>query len=219
VQWQAFFKQGGTLCPNEAIDKADVSFLPAMQRRRLSTLARAALNVAHQCMDAQSPSPSIFCSLYGETQRTYGIIESVARQEDVSPMAFSLSVHNAISGQFSIFFNNTQPTTAISPSDHSYLSAFSEAVGLLDEGASSVLVVCYEEPLPEFYQPYISSVNQPVAIAFRIRLASADEAAYSLAYQVSAADEGDEPGILALIRCFMLQTHDFQQGQWRLSRA
>ena len=222
-QWQALFSHGYNLPKHDAAIKADVSFLPAMQRRRLSPLARAALNVANQCMFEQAACPSIFCSIYGETQRTYDIVKTIAEEEDVSPMAFSLSVHNAISGQFGIFFNNTETTTALSPADNSYLSAFAEAQGLLMEGAESVLIVCYEENIPAFYQPYITSVTQAVAIAVKLSLATqSDNPGYQLSFdaQTNISQTKDEkvPALLKLIDFFANNKPRLTQAGWKLQQ-
>ncbi|NRB38722.1 MAG: beta-ketoacyl synthase chain length factor [Pseudomonadales bacterium] len=218
-QWQALLNKGYNLPKHDAAIKADVSFLPAMQRRRLSPLARAALNVANQCMFEQAACPSIFCSVYGETQRTYNIVKTIAEAEDVSPMAFSLSVHNAISGQFGILFNNTETTTALSPADNSYLSAFAEAQGLLIEGAESVLIVCYEENIPEFYQPYIVSVPQPVAIAIKISLAThTDKPGYQLSFEpqtnIGQTKDQEIPALLKLIDFFANNKQCLTQAGW-----
>jgi len=217
-QWSTLFNSQQMPVFSEGVDKADVSFIPAMQRRRLSPLARAVFHVAHQCEQQQEqPCPSVFCSVYGESQRTYGLIETIAKQEEVSPMAFSLSVHNAIAGQYSIWSKNTCSSTSLSPSDRSYLSAFAEALGLLQEGAESVLIVCFEEDLPDFYRPYVESVEHPTAVAFSISLATSasDEQCFSLSRHAGAS-ASSLPPLIELIRFFMTQETELQQAQWQL---
>ena len=106
-EWRAFLAQPQESPNSASVAMADVSeFLTGMQRRRLSPLARAVFKVALKCVAKGECLPSIFCSVYGETQRTYSILETIAESEAVSPMDFSLSVHSAISGQFTILSNN-----------------------------------------------------------------------------------------------------------------
>src|SRR3990167_8490805 len=52
----------------------DVGFLPAMQRRRLSRLARMAFHVAWPLAEAQGPMPMVFACRHGETPRTLAIL-------------------------------------------------------------------------------------------------------------------------------------------------
>lgn len=222
--------------PSDLNNKANVSFIPAMQRRRLSPLARAVFHVAEHCIDKDQDSPSIFSSMHGESQRTYALAKSIAENDDVSPMAFSLSVHNAISGQFGILFDNTQASTALAPYDDGYLCAIADGIGQLKEGASSIIIACYEENLPEFYQPYTKTVQQPTAVAFRLSLAkdtSINKNAFQLHYSsvINApslpsgpantaklkTNEQEQP-IIGLIRFLNESTTTFNQGHWQIIR-
>lgn len=221
-QWASFFTNNESLPSSKDVEKADVSFLPAMQRRRLSPLARAAFFVSKQCSQEQPDCPSIFCSSLGESPRTYSLIESIAENDDVSPMAFSLSVHNAISGQFGILFNNTKPTTAIAPSGGAYISTLADALGQLEEGAESVLIVCYEETVPTFYQPYIESVKHPLAVAFRVRLAdkkSTKPIHLSYTPQKSQVNNSMEHALLDVIKFLIEPEMPITQNGWTLSVA
>ncbi len=217
-EWNAFHKGERSINPELS---ADVAFLPAMQRRRLSPLARAAFHVIEKVMENAELCPSIFCSTYGETQRTYGILSDIAHQQEISPTAFSLSVHNAISGQFTIFFNNTHPTSAMAPSENDYLTAFADALGQLDEQAKSVLLVFYEEALPEFYQPYARSTDYPCAMALRISKPDiAQKSVYTLSFNANnptVTPENPMP-IHQLIRFLCEKNLLLALGKWTLSR-
>jgi hypothetical protein len=214
--WRAYF--ANTLAINPE-DKADVAFLPAMQRRRLSPLARAAFYVTEQIMSSAEACPSIFCSTYGETQRTYGILEDIAKQQEISPTAFSLSVHNAISGQFTIFFDNKHPTSAMAPSERDYLLPIADALAQLNEKASSVLLVYYEEALPEFYQPYAKSTEFPCALAFRISLANdTNKPSYQLTFNADDNEVSSTSNmpILQFIQS-LASSHSTRIGNWTLA--
>lgn len=220
-EWDLFFGSQAKIADEQHAKKADVEFLPAMQRRRLSSLARAVFRVAHQCVEGNEDIPSVFCSHYGELRRTNQILNTIASGAEVSPLAFSLSVHNAISGQHSILFKNIQPTTSLAPAGDGYLSAFAEALGILTMGAEAVLVVCYEDSIPEFYEPYISSVASPTAIAIRLRMAqSEDLRRYKLDFARDMREEPDlEIPLLALIRFFVQKRQCVGHEGWRLTTA
>src|SRR5690606_31159104 len=99
---------GWAVAPGPLADdgQPDVSFLPAMQRRRLSRLARMAFAVATPLTEGQPPMPLVYASRHGETPRTFAILSDLARQEALSPTQFSLSVHNAVIGLWSILQND-----------------------------------------------------------------------------------------------------------------
>jgi hypothetical protein len=57
----------------------DVSFLPAMQRRRLSRLARMAFSVGWPLAEGLQALPLVFVSRHGETPRTLDILSDLGR--------------------------------------------------------------------------------------------------------------------------------------------
>lgn len=129
---------------------ADVGFLPMMQRRRLSPLAKAAIAVAWRCRDNGGDMPSVFFSRHGECLLYFQMLEGLASGEEVSPSRFSLSVHNAIAGLFSFFAASHQPYVSLAGGTEGIFAAFLEAAGLLLE-SPRVLLVGYGQPLPEAY--------------------------------------------------------------------
>ena len=216
--WQTFFQhpEGYPIADDH---KANVSFIPAMKRRRLSTLARAAFYAADKCLGEAENPPTIFCSLYGESQRTYDILSDISNQEDLSPMAFSLSVHNAISGQFSILQNLKTPSVAVAPGEEGYLSVFADAVGQLLEGQENVLLVFYEEPAPAFYREHIDTAPFPLALAVMISRKTADEA-FSLTFDgESPAKDSAQLRIYRLIEFFTANQPSCAIGPWKIQRA
>lgn len=150
-------------------DKPDLSNIPAMQRRRLGPLARVVFHVLGQCADTSKQEPVIFSSLMGEIQRTQGILTAIAAGEPVSPTAFSLSVHNAISGLWSMIHNIKAPMIAISPNNGSPVPALLEAAGILQEKKyPAVNIVLYEEDYPGFYSPFLTGPDHPCALGLRV---------------------------------------------------
>lgn len=146
----ALWKQGALDFVADA--QPDISFLPVMQRRRLSPLAKAVLFSAQPIL-ATRDIPLLCCSVHGEARRTYSLLKDVAAKSPLSPTAFGLSVHNAIAGQLSIAFGIRSTTLALAGGDYPLLTGLLEAIGMLTESVPELLLLFYEEPLPEAYLP------------------------------------------------------------------
>lgn len=142
---------------SEAPYKPELPGVPAMLRRRLSGMGKAALWCAGQVLDANTgPAPvtSIFCSQHGEVSRTVALLKDLAEESPLSPASFSLSVHNAIGGIHSIAGGNEQPVTAIAAGPGTPFAALLEAWSQLkfrqlNGGPSGrALCVMYDDALP-----------------------------------------------------------------------
>ena len=144
--------------------------VPPMQKRRLGKLARLVFAAVDGALQQSTPGPVIFSSMMGELHRTQGILESIATDEPVSPAAFSLSVHNAIAGLWSMLRDNTASMVALSPPLGSPVPALIEASGMLHEGlADGVTVVFFEEDFPAFYQPFARGPEAAFALALHLQ--------------------------------------------------
>lgn len=151
--------------PLQSSDEApDVSFLPAMQRRRLGRLARMAFAVGWPLAQGHARLPLVFVSRHGETPRTFEILCDVAASEPLSPTQFSLSVHNAVIGLWSIMRGETSEMTALAAAGDGLEHGVFEAAALLAEGAPAVLVIVTEEQPPEAYCDWIDDVPFPYAV-------------------------------------------------------
>ncbi|MDP9710184.1 UNVERIFIED_ORG: hypothetical protein J2X80_002263 [Pseudomonas fluorescens] len=160
--WQAWSRQPVVLEGSDAAP--DVSFLPAMQRRRLSRLARMAFSVGWPLADGRENLPLVFASRHGETPRTFEILSDLANEQPLSPTQFSLSVHNAIIGLWSIMRGETSEMTALAAAGDGLEHGMLEAATLLNEGAPAVLLVITEEQPPEAYSTWIDDVPFPYAV-------------------------------------------------------
>lgn len=154
----------------EAADEgqANVSFLPAMQRRRLSPLAKAAFATTYPLIGNRD-LPLLCCSVHGEAERTYSLLSDVAAGESLSPTAFGLSVHNAIAGQLSILCGIQSPALALAGGDLPLQAGFLEAAGMLAEGVPELVLLFCEEPLPELYRSSARSPRHICATALALR--------------------------------------------------
>ncbi len=123
-----------------------------MQRRRLSSLARIVLHVAHECAQDVTDARVVFASRHGELARTTKMLESLAAGEELSPTLFSMSVLNASAGLFSILQKNTAPSTAISAGTASFGYGLIEAcLQLAENPRQPVLYIYADEPAPTDY--------------------------------------------------------------------
>lgn len=175
-------RYSGGLQTSETLEKPDLATVPAMQRRRLGTLARSVFHVLSHCADPGAQEPAIFSSHMGEIGRTQGIVDTLAADEPVSPASFSLSVHNAIAGQWSLIRGIKAPMIALAPPANSPVPALFEAAGiLLEEEHEAVNVVFYDEPYPSFYSPFITGPAAATALALRLVVAG-DEQREDLLY-------------------------------------
>ena len=149
----------------------DVRFVSPMMRRRLSNLGRMAFRTAVDCLDEDEPPTAyVFCSRYGEYNRSFGILKDLAANEPVSPAAFSVSVHNTSASLFAIEMKDTAQINAISGGETTLEAAFIEAWSLLnDDAASTVLLVYHDEPLPDLYRNQKTTVVNSAAFAMLLR--------------------------------------------------
>jgi hypothetical protein len=171
--------------------------MPAMLRRRAGRLGKTALHTAYQAADQCTGYPVIFASRYGDMAQSVEQLQLLAQSGALSPSAFSMSVHNAISALFSIARKDTASYTAIAAGKETIEAAFTEAIGLLADGAASVLLVYYDEPLPAPH--HVFTETPTFAHAFACRLVKADSG-FSLSSHVTINATDHPPHGLAILR-------------------
>lgn len=197
----------------------DVSALPPMQRRRLSRLARMAFHVAWPLAEAYPQLPMVFASRHGETPRTLAILTDLAQEEPLSPTQFSLSVHNAIIGLWSIQRGDTSEMTALAGAGDGLENAVLEACGMLADGAPAVLLVIAEETPPQLYQPYITDVPFPYAVSLLLKPGSQ----WQLSLSQGRGAAAQWPHALNLVRALCSEQTQLQHycnnRQWTWSCA
>lgn len=124
----------------------DLSFIPAMSRRKLSLVDKAAMSVMNKAYTGNQ-TEIVFASQYGELDRLNKIISQYQQENEVSPFAFSTSVHNSVSGQFSLLHGIKKSYNALA-ADKNTLS-----IGLLDSIMSikkdNDILFCYADAYKE----------------------------------------------------------------------
>lgn len=138
--------------PAGAAATPDIGFVEPLMRRRLSSLSKMALKVAHDCAADRDAVRLVFASRHGELRRTTAILDDIVANQPVSPTAFSLSVLNAMAGVHSIARRDKAPATAISAGAETLGYALLEAYAQYSaEPATPVLVVYADERADERY--------------------------------------------------------------------
>lgn len=160
-EWQAWL-------PAQKDEQPDVSIIPPLLRRRLSPLARAAMSVVMPLANKHGAMPLVYASRHGDLHRTLGLLEDIANAEPLSPTAFSLSVHNATAGLFSIQQGLTKNVTALSAGSHDLIPALLESLGQCSSHEPKILCVFCDEPPPAIYTHQTHQPEHPFALALVI---------------------------------------------------
>lgn len=192
--------------------------MPAMLRRRASAPGKMALETAYAVYPASSPDtasapqqdiPVIFCSRHGECGRSADLLLDLARAIPLSPTAFSLSVHNATGGLFSIARRDHANSLALAAGHSTVEHAVIEACSLLADGAPAVLLAMADGPLPAMYREFADCEEQPFGWAWLLTAPddAADAEILSLGWSSIPGDDdmktGAEPGGLQVMRFFL----------------
>jgi hypothetical protein len=145
----------------------NISNIPAMIRRRLSTIGKSVVSTSLSLLSEKTNTPCVFSSRHGDLGRTISLLTELSNKTPLSPTHFSLSVHNSISGILSIMRKDTNSITALATNNNDIGTVFLEATGILKEQACKrVLCVIYDAPPIYPYNDTCKHPNQAYAIAF-----------------------------------------------------
>jgi hypothetical protein len=185
AEWREQWSRPGAR-PGSAELAADA--IPAVQRRRMSTLSKIAVQVAIEASGERPADYLVFCSQHGEIARTTALLDSIVAGTELSPAAFSQSVHNTSAGLFSIVTRNRAPASSIASGPSTFAYGWLEAEGLLVENRGArALLVCFDAALPPEYEAFSSQIQCTYGAA--LLLCAADDR--GLALQCAASSEPD----------------------------
>jgi hypothetical protein len=183
-------------------------------RRRLNRLGRMALQAAWDCQGDDLGLPIVFASRYGDAARSLALIEELAAGQEVSPTGFNMSVHNAIGALYAIARADRSNAVSVAAGRASAAAGLVEAAALLADGAPEVMLVCYDDTLPEPYEPFRDEPPCAWAWAWRVAAARPGEAALALSSEGAAAEvqtAAELPAGLDLLRFFLADQTHFEQ--------
>ena len=213
---------------NESLVNVSLKQISPLLRRRFSTLGKCAMGAALPIVEGVESIPSIFASRHGDTALSLSLLESMGGDEPMSPTNFSLAVHNAVSGLFSIVRKDTSAVTSIAAMDGLVLQTFFEAIGQL-QSVEKVLCVIYDIPLPDFYHHHCDDDTDLFPYAIAMILGSAGGETYSLTQTKQVEQSDPAPSIpfnaepLRLLRLLAGISDDMELTQngsiWRIAKV
>jgi hypothetical protein len=181
--------------------------VPAMLRRRCTTLSRAMLTAAYGATDETSRGNvrTVFASRYGSINESVPLLRNIAYDERMSPSRFTHTVHNAQAGLFSIATGNRCASSALSARAESFACGFLESATHLDRDPSRpVLLVMGDVTLAEAFASLIDDPPAVYSVALLLvadseRVATAGAPAKGggtrVRFGVTGSDTPAEPGI------------------------
>jgi hypothetical protein len=165
--------------------------IPAFHRRRMSALSKLSVQVALQATGDSRADFLVFCSQHGELIRSRELLGSIADGVELSPTAFSQSVHNTSAGLYTIISRSRAPATALASGASTFAYGWLEAEAYITENPSArVLLVSYDERVPAEYLRY--SKQKPCMYAVGLML-SKGEAGHLRLERVSAGVDDELP--------------------------
>lgn len=179
----------------------DLQFIDPGLRRKLSSLAKHALSLAHQCASGHLNCHIVYASRNGDIARTTQQLLSIMQGESPSPTSFSMSVLNATVGAYSIATSNHAPNTAIAATASSLGFGLMEThIHLLNHPTTPVLFIYADEPPPVLYQA--DNPDMP-AHAIAMLFSSASENRLECRITPSIGYESQQVQSMAMIDCLL----------------
>lgn len=149
----------------------DTTFIDPLLRRRLSTLGRGMVHCAGQVAGDIPHLRSVFASRHGEPARTMPMLEDLAQSLEISPTQFSMNVHNAVAGIWSISRRDRSASTAVGAGAETFGWGLLEAYSLhLASHGEPVLFVYGDDRLPEALSEWDQEQTPLHALALLIAL-------------------------------------------------
>jgi len=156
---------------DRAAGPPDVAFLDPLIRRRLSPLGRGMLHCAHRVVDGLGPTPSVFTSRHGEAARTLPVLEDLAQGLQPSPAQFTMNVHNATAGIWSIARQDPSPSLSLAAGPETFAWGLIEAHAIHTADPDvPVLLVHGDAPLPPLLAAFDEDLLPLHALALLIGL-------------------------------------------------
>ena len=127
--------------------------IPMMQGRRMGHACKLACEVALSLLECTENKidAAIFISQHGELQRSAKIIESIIKGQDVSPTDFTMSVHNTAAGLTTILSKKTIEVSSLSACTDGFQQGLFEVQAFFAQGAQKVMVIDFDDSIPEQY--------------------------------------------------------------------
>lgn len=147
--------------------RIETPLLPAMLRRRLDKAGRATCEIL-ALLDKRADCPLVYASRHGDVTGSLGMLSDIARAENLSPARFSMSVHNAVMGVYSIARKHHGPIQALGACGDEFEALLREAQGYLAAGHDAVVVIFSEGEMPPEYASHIEHPGAACVVGVRL---------------------------------------------------
>lgn len=162
----------------------DAGLVEPLLRRRLSALGKGMIHCAARAAEGHGPLRAVFASRHGEPARTLPMLDDMAAGLDISPTQFSMNVHNAVAGIWSIARQDTSAITALGAGAETFGWGLLEAFALHQEGGEPVLFVFGDDALPDLLSDAPKEplhalallIGQPASLTLRVERTPETEA-------------------------------------------
>jgi len=150
-------------------DYGELKTLKKMQARRMTPLAKKAIDIVLSMDTSGDVDFIVYSSRHGELLLSYDLIQSIHEKEALSPIKFSQSTHNSTAGQLCILGKLKVPSTAISAGEESFSMGMLSCVNYLaDKPRSRVLYLFADAKLPRVYEKKINEIQEETIVAMTI---------------------------------------------------
>lgn len=150
----------------KSYENPDVSFIPAILRRRMSKFDKCVISVLNKTFNEKSEN-IIFSSKTGELERLLKLIEQYSIDKEVSPNLFSGSVHNYPIGFFLLNGKKSVPYNALSSMSNPISTGLISAV----VSKNSITTYCYCDPNGDNYIALALNISKiPLENSLKFRL-------------------------------------------------
>lgn len=139
-----------------------------MMERRLTALGRMAFEMLNKSSGylSQKDIPWVVSCRHGDASRMVNLLSSLSKKELISPTDFSMSVHNAIIGAYSIVTKNNKMHTALSAGEQSFEAGLIEAFALQQEKNETIGYIYYDMNLPSPYEEKVDNHFPETCLSF-----------------------------------------------------
>lgn len=158
-----FWAAGKTEIGSDLDAAPDISFIPPMQRRRLSQSVRMTLSTVHALGDAAQNLSTVYASRFGEWETTSEQFKKFKAERAVSPAAFGLSVHNAGMGVLSLLNKNNKSYNSVSAHRYTFDMGLMDAIARLPRDGQ-VLYLYTDEKIPDIYMSNFAEKLIPLSL-------------------------------------------------------
>jgi len=223
-----------TLPPIDFSIQSEAKYSPSMispsQGRRLSDLTKTCVDLGLRVTENQAVDHIIFSSRYGELANATQLLEMIGQKDELSPMLFSQSVHNAAIGTYTLLKKTHAPTTSLGGGKNSFMMGLVSCATYLKENPQAqLLYITADETVPAVFENGLTEANIPFSAAM---LLSASGPGQSLGFEMNAssnlgsathAEKNQNPQSIEFLKWFFSESPSLelssQAMSWSLNKC